>query len=165
MKIRAFCCVLTLVGVVTSGLTAPFSVVTTNESGSGSLRQAILDANAAAGPNTISFAITNTTLTIMPVSPLPAITNPLTIDGTTQPGFAGLPLIELNGSSAGAAADGLRITAGNSTVRGLVINRFTGNGIHLTNGGKNLIEGNVLGLDGAATTARANSLNGILIFN
>jgi hypothetical protein len=50
-------------------------------------------------------------------------TLPVVIDGTSQPSFAGQPVIELNGLGAGANA-GLRLLAGNSTVRGLVINGF-----------------------------------------
>ena len=38
------------------------------------------------------------------LSPLPAITDPVLIDGATQPGYAGLPLVELNGAGAGPAA-------------------------------------------------------------
>ena len=63
--------------------------------------------------------------TIKPTSPLPAITNPVIIDGTTQPGFVGTPIIVLNGSLAGANANGLTITAGDSTVRGLVIDNWS----------------------------------------
>ena len=50
----------------------------------------------------------------------------------THPGYVGVPLIELDGTSAGVAGtDGLHITAGSCTVRGLVINRFKGDGIEL----------------------------------
>src|SRR5439155_26949600 len=107
-------------------LPSTFTVLNTNDSGAGSLRQAILDANAAAGADVINFNIDGGGVqTIAPTSILPQITGAVTIDGTTQPGFAGSPIIELNGASASAFA-GLNITAGNSTVRGLVINRFNG---------------------------------------
>src|SRR5438128_722268 len=97
-------------------LPSTFTVLNTNDSGAGSLRQAILDANAAAGADVINFNIGGGGVqTISPTSILPQITSPVTIDGTTQPGLAGSPLIELNGASAGAFA-GLNITAGNSTV-------------------------------------------------
>ena len=99
-------------------------VTNTNDSGPGSLRQAILNANANQGMDTISFQIGTGARTIRPLSPLPEITDPVVIDGTTQPGFAGTPLIELNGQTTPQGTAGLKITAGSSRVRGLVINRF-----------------------------------------
>ena len=102
-----------------------FPVTTTANSGAGSLRQAILDANTAPGNDLITFAIPGAgPHTIAPLSALPAITSPVTIDGTTQAGFDGVPIIELDGTNAGGGASGLFITAGNSIVRGLVVNRF-----------------------------------------
>ena len=84
---------------------AIISVVTTSDSGAGSLRQAILDANATNGLDTITFQIPGSGVhSIVPLSALPAITDSLVIDGTSQPGFAGTPLIELSGTSAGANA-------------------------------------------------------------
>ena len=78
-------------------------MTTTADSGPGSLRQAILDSNVATGgTNTIDFAIPGTGVqTIDTASPLPAITTPLLIDGTTQPGFAGTPLIAVVGQGPG----------------------------------------------------------------
>ena len=89
-------------------LLSTFLVSNTGDSGPGSLRQAILDSNAATGAtNTIDFDIPGSGVqTIVPLSPLPAITNPVLIDGFSQPGYAGTPLIEINGSQAGGG-DGL----------------------------------------------------------
>lgn len=88
-----------------------FTVFNTDDSGPGSLRQAILDANRGPFTNTIAFDIGGGRVqTIQPRSALPTITNHVVIDGTTQPGFAGSPLIVLNGSQAGAEANGLTIT-------------------------------------------------------
>src|SRR5262245_53416398 len=68
-------------------LLTPFTVSNTNDSGSGSLRQAILDANNNAGADTIRFAIPGAGVhTITPTSELPTITGPVTIDGYTQQG-------------------------------------------------------------------------------
>ncbi len=77
-------------------LLSSFLVSNTHDSGPGSLRQAILASNTATGgTNTIDFAIPGTGIqTITPLSPLPTITNPVLIDGTSQPGFAGTPLID-----------------------------------------------------------------------
>src|SRR5206468_6943535 len=83
----------------------------------------------------------------------PLVTDPVLIDGTTQPGFDGvsaLPVITLDGISLGGTVDGLRVTAGNSTIRGLGIVRFgtvTGSdGIEFSAAGGNKAEGNCIGL-------------------
>ena len=102
--------------------------------------------------------------TITALSELPDIIAPAIIDGTTQPGFSGTPIIELNGNGL-AATNGLFISGGNTTVRGLVINRFGQNGIALVNGGGNVIEGNYIGVDLAGAAARANVVNGVLVFS
>ncbi|MDQ3754414.1 MAG: hypothetical protein M3371_06750 [Acidobacteriota bacterium] len=68
--------------------TATIVVTNTNDSGAGSLRQAILDANATAGTQTIAFNIPGSGVqTISPLSALPTITDAVVIDGTTQPRF------------------------------------------------------------------------------
>src|SRR6185369_974091 len=83
-----------------------FVVTNTADSGAGSLRQAILNANATPGRDVIQFSIPGSGAhTITPLAPLPTITGAVWIDGTTQPGFNGLPLIELNGVQAGAGAN------------------------------------------------------------
>lgn len=66
---------------------ATLTVVNTSDSGAGSLRQAILDANANAGADTIAFAIPGGgPFTIAPASRLPTLRGALTIDGYTQAG-------------------------------------------------------------------------------
>ncbi len=133
------------------------TVTTTADSGPGSLRQAILDSNAAPGPNTIAFAIAaGGAPVITPASALPAITQPVAIDATTQPGYGGTPLVVLSGGRAGAGADGLIIAAGRTTVRGLVINGFGGRGIILRGAG-NQVLGCYLGTDATGTLALGNS--------
>jgi len=146
-------------------------VTNTNDSGEGSLRQAILDANAHPGLDTIAFHIGKGGVqSIQPTSSLPDITVPVIIDGTTQPGFAGRPVIELNGSKAGVGVNGLTIRAGNSTVRGMVINGFRwrfesgGIGIVLLQNGRNLIAGNFLGTDITGTHSMPNESAGIALF-
>src|SRR5262249_23176668 len=64
-------------------LMATFQVVNTNDSGAGSLRQAILDSNTAGGSNTIQFSIgtQGSSQTISPPSTPPAGTPTLLIDG------------------------------------------------------------------------------------
>jgi len=142
-----------------------FTVQNTNQTGAGSLRQAILDANATAGTNVIQFAITNPVPSITITNPLPDITNPVVIDGTTQSGFSNSPIVELNGANFGATQDGLRLNTSNSIIRGLVINRFTGDGIEVTNASGIVIEGNFIGLNVAGTADVGNAREGILITN
>ena len=142
-------------------LLSTFIVSNTGDSGIGSLRQAIVDSNNAVGTtNTIDFHISGTGVqTIVPLSSLPAITNPALIDGESQPGYSGTPLIELSGSQAGGG-DGLTITGSGVTVRGLDINNFSqGAGIHLTGTGAtgDWIYGNFLGTDPTGTQADPNN--------
>jgi hypothetical protein len=147
-----------------------FLVTNTQDSGTGSLRQAILEANSNPGLNTIAFDIGGGGVqTIQPTSALPEVTNPVVIDGTTQPGFNGHPLIVLNGSQAGVGVDGLTISAGKSTVKDLVIDGFRssgaslGNGIVLMTNGGNRIAGNYIGTDVTGTIAVPNGGQGVLI--
>src|SRR3954454_17993418 len=73
---------------------ATFPVTNTADAGPGSLRQAILDANANPGTDTIAFHVgSGGVQTIQPLTALPEITAPVVINGTTQPGFAGTPLV------------------------------------------------------------------------
>src|SRR6187399_2127950 len=64
-----------------------YTVTSTADSGAGTLRQAILDANANSGADTIEFNIAGSGVhTITPATALPVITSPVTIDGYTQAG-------------------------------------------------------------------------------
>jgi hypothetical protein len=139
---------------------ATFTVDNTNDSGAGSLRQAMLDANTTMGDDTIDFAIPGAGVHTITVSTnLPTITDPVVIDGTTQPGYAGAPLVELTCSP--VVSFGIRITGGASTVRGLAITGFS-TGISLLTGGGNVVEGCYLGPD-AAGTGGASSGTGVSI--
>ncbi len=128
---------------------AVLTVTTAADSGPGSLRQAILDANSSPGADTINFGIGPGARTITPSSPLPAVTDPVTIDGTTEPGWAGVPLVTVDGGGAGAC-HGLVLLATNCVVRGLTITHFAGSGV-LSLAIRNGFQGNLLvdnGLDG-----------------
>ncbi len=142
----------------------PVSTVTnTNDSGPGSLRQAVLDANATPGADAIAFDIGGDgTKTITLTSALPQLTDPLTVDGTTQPGYAGKPLVVLSGAGAGAGADGLDVRAGGSTIRVLVVNGFDGAGIRLLGGEGNAVEGCYVGTDASGARPRGND-DGVVI--
>jgi Bacterial Ig-like domain (group 3)/Right handed beta helix region len=156
-------------------LLSTFTVLNTDDSGAGSMRQAILDADGATGANTIAFDIPGAGVqTIAPLSALPTITAPVTIDGYTQPDSSPGTLppgeapdavlsIELSGALAGTdGVNGLEIAGGNSTVRGLVIDDFSGDGIDLTTEGGDLIEGDYIGTDPTGSIAEPN-LQGISI--
>lgn len=150
-----------------------FTVRNTNDDGPGSLRQVILDANTDPDLNTIGFAIPGSGVhTIRPNSALPPLTQPVIIDGTTQPGSscatASSPatlLIELDGTNANADW-GLVVEGGSSVVRGLVINRF-GGGISVQNPGASTpgetIACNYIGTDPSGTLAQPNSFIGVSI--
>ncbi len=136
------------------GYTVAFTelmVINTADSGPGSLRQALLDANVAPDTTTIHFNIPGAgPYTIQPQTPLPTVTSPIVLDATTQPSFAGTPIVELSGVLAGASAVGLVLEGGNSTVRGLVINRWGLSGValnSLSNVGNNVLAGNYIGTD------------------
>ncbi len=105
----------------------------------------------------ISFAIPGTGVqTITLASPLPAVTDPATIDGTTQPTFAGTPVIELNGN--GIVGIGLTVSAPDTTIRGLVINRFTTFGILISGSTatNTVVQGNYIGTNASGTAPLAN---------
>src|SRR4051812_28578811 len=110
-----------------------FTVSSTNDAGPGTLRQAINDANTNSGPDTIQFSLPANTRTISPPAPLPTIPEPVTRDGSPQPGFSNAPLTKPSGQLAGSFASAPKITAGSSTIRSLIINRFSGHGIEIAN--------------------------------
>ncbi|MEM7585968.1 MAG: hypothetical protein AAF560_21440 [Acidobacteriota bacterium] len=128
------------------------------------LRAAIDEANALGGLDTITFSASIVTA-IAVGSPL-IVTDPLVIDGTSHPAFAGTPVVELDASGlSGPATDTIiRLAAGSdgSTVRGLVIHSSPGNGISIIASGGNVIRGNYLGTDPSGTMALPN-VNGIEI--
>ena len=121
---------------------------TNDDANPNSLRWAILQANAGAGSSTIDFDITASgPVTIQLDSPLPALSNPVVIDGTSEPGYDGTPLVEINGSSLqGMGNNGLILSGGNSTVQGLAIVGFSNAAIELESGNGNVVQGNYLGV-------------------
>ncbi|MGB2895618.1 MAG: right-handed parallel beta-helix repeat-containing protein [Anaerolineales bacterium] len=153
-----------------------YTVINTNNSGLGSLRQAIDDANSNLGLDTIDFDITGCSgvCTIQLTNPLPIIDDPVYIDGLSQTGasagdlWAGTGhtlLIEIDGSLLPSSPNGLYMTAGNSTVRGLVINNFPGNGIFIMTNGGNTIETNYIGTNSTGVGNLGNELSGIVLNN
>jgi len=144
-----------------------YTVTTTADAGAGSLRQAILDANANPGADTIAFGIVGSGVhTIAPASALPQITEPVTIDGYTQSGASpntnpasqGLNTvltIEIDGTNAGAAPC-LFAAADDVTIRGLVVNRCTDKAVATTGAHSDFVlEGCFIGTNAAGTQALA----------
>lgn len=104
-----------------------FCVTSTADSGQGSLRQAILDANSTAndptGPDLIGFDLSGTPpYTIHPLNELPAITDGVKIDGSSQPGSDGAPVVTLAGN--GFTEDGIIVSAANTTIKGVALVNF-----------------------------------------
>lgn len=92
------------------------------------------------------------------LGPLPPLTDGgTTVDGSTQAGFDGAPLIVINGASAGSA-DGVTISSSLSVLRALAIVEFGGNGVKIS-GESTPVVGNII----AGCVIRDNSLSGILV--
>ena len=142
-------------------LLSTFTVTNTGDSSiltSGSLRAAILNADASPG-STINFNIGagGVVETITPASALPAISAAVTIDATTEAGYTSSPLINLNG--AGLNANGLQITASNTTIRGLAVGAFGQTGILISGGATgDLITNDFVGTNATGTVAAANAI-------
>jgi hypothetical protein len=169
-----------------AGLVAPpahaqttFLVTNTNDSGAGSLRQAILDANNTQGADAIHFAIPGAGVQTIHVNSsgygaLPTITDAVTIDGYSQPGSSANtlakgtnaePTIQLEGSALGQGAYGLVTNAAGVVVEGLVINRFEFEGIKVgTNAPDTRIEGNFIGTYPSGTKAPGHSGTGVVVY-
>lgn len=133
---------------------ATFTVLNPLDAGAGSLRQAILNANATPGSDTINFNIPGAGFhTINLNLGLPTITERVTIAGNSQPGFAGLPLVGLNGAAAGVGSNGLVLKGTGSVLRSLAVDNFHGNGV-LALGSGSVVEGCYL---------RSNDYYGVLV--
>jgi uncharacterized repeat protein (TIGR01451 family) len=124
------------------------------------LYEAIRLANANEGLDTIIFDIPGPTPHTISLSNLfPAITDPLVLDATTQPGYAGTPVIELQ-----IVQGHIRVEASDSTVKGFAINGgfFFDVGIELIGDG-NHVEANFIGTDVTGTLAVGQLLAGVRI--
>lgn len=137
---------------------ATFTVTSTADSGPGTLRQAILNANAAGGLDNIHFNIPGTGVHNIALSTtLPGISSPVLIDGYTQPGASantsGLAsnaviLIDIHPATAGGTSGiGFLNGSSGSSVRGLALNRFANSQLNFTGNATNcIVTGNFIGL-------------------
>jgi hypothetical protein len=125
-----------------------------------------LDANSDPNLTDIPFDIPGGGIhTIAPQSPLPQITSPAhprRLDAGRRR-LPWHPLIQLDGTNAGASANGLTISGGGSLVRGLTINSFSASGIDLRAAGNNTIYSCYIGTNATGTAAKGNGGDGILI--
>lgn len=166
----------TLAHLYGSGPTLSPIVTNTNDTGPGSLRAAIYYANQHPG-TTITFNIPNSdpgfsggVYTIRLTGNLPALTATGTsIDASTQPLYAGTPIVALSGEDLvlpeSGFVNGITILGSNSTVRGLAMYGFSWNGVGILHPGasNNHIESCYIGIKPNGTTPIPNALQGILI--
>jgi parallel beta-helix repeat protein len=148
-------------------LLATFTVTDNNDSGPGSLRQAIISSNATrtSAPNLINFDIGNGGVqTIALESSLPAVTRPVSIDGTTQSGTGSAPRIVLDGTNAGSLVSGITFETSNSTFKGVAVDNFTYYGVVFIGGSGNTIADNYVGLTPSGAAA-GNAHSGVLLCN
>jgi hypothetical protein len=146
-----------------------FEVINTLDGGYGSLRQAIFDANDNPGSDRILFNIPGSGVrSIRLQSGLPEITEPLEIDGYSQPGamvntlsngFNAVLLIQLDG---GGNSPGLALNGGMSSVRGLILNRLVV-ALRLASS-SNVVSGNLIGPDPGGINALGNT-EGVVTVN
>ena len=131
-----------------------------------SLREAITATNNTvntSGPDVIHFNIGGGGLqTINLIGSDPGITDAVIIDGTSQPGFSGEPIIQLYGDGASDAGLELRALSDGSTIRGLIISNFGVHGIRIESS-NNVIAGNWIGLDADGISAAGNGARGIYL--
>lgn len=143
----------------------PFVVTNTADNGAGSLRQMILWANDHPGLDRIHFNIAGAgPHRIVVLSDLPMISDPLIIDGATQPGAdcsAWPPTlkIQLDGEMRSGSLTGLFVNASGGAIRGLVISRFRDNGIRI-HASDVTVQCNFIGTDPGGTQDLGNGVTG-----
>lgn len=149
---------------VTTSTPQTFVVTSTADTGAGSFRKAIHDANANPGPDSIIFNISGGGIqTIKPTTFYEVLTSPVVIDGTTEPGYVDHPVIEIDGENQHSQYPvGIEIDAQNVTIRGLAINRFV-EGIIVDTSGRDIIEGNYIGTDPTGEVSLPNTGFGITL--
>ncbi len=145
---------------------AGFVVSSAADSGTGSLRAALTSANSNLGADTITFNIAGGQAMIALATSLPALTEHVAIDATTQPGYVGVPRVILDGAATGASANGLVFQNDNygSSVKGLALVGFGGAAIRTigtsptVGAGAMTIQGNYIGLLPDGVTAKGNGI-------
>lgn len=146
--------------VAAPSLAGTFTVTNTADSGAGSLRDAINQANGSPGPHRVVFNISpGGPQTIHLLSSI-SIANTAAIDATTQPKFNGAPIIEIDGTSAGG--NGFLVNATNSRMSGFVFNRFPSTPVNI-NADACTLSTCYSGVNAAGTTISANQGYGVYV--
>lgn len=142
-------------------------VTNTADSGPGSLRQAILDANAH--PNVggladpINFNIPGAgPFNIVLATELPLITDAVAINGGTQPGTVATPTVAIDGAALTGTIDGLTVDAADTAIRFLNVRNFPGDGIEV-HARLVVLENNTIGTDWGGVSSLANKGFGVRI--
>jgi len=120
------------------------------------------DCVAGSGTDTIEFSITGSgPHNIVLGSDLDSITDPVVIDGTSEPDYTTSPVVHIDGDS---MASQIFSIAAATTIQGLSITDGTADGIILTTGADNsVIKSNYIGVEPDGTTTNGPSTNNILI--
>ncbi len=133
-----------------------FTVTNTNNSGAGSLRQAITDANANGARDRIHFNIPGPgPHTIAAPTDLPWVTDSAVVDGRTQPGYAGAPRVAIDGETSTGSHRMFKATAPNTVVRGLAFVGALGPPVEISGNGS-VFAGNYVGVLPDGVTAKEN---------
>jgi hypothetical protein len=156
-------------------LATSIEVTNTNDTGPGSLRQAIVDANNNPGPDTITFDIPpcGGACVIQPATALPYLSGgETTIDGYTQPGAQAATAttsatiqIQIDGTNIPSPSHGLYVTSAGNSIRGLSVVHFQQDGIRIVGplATGNVVAGNHIGADAAGTGAGGNTWSGVYL--
>ncbi|MBD9360635.1 DUF4347 domain-containing protein [Methylomonas fluvii] len=148
--------------------TSSINALIASDGGDGiSLREAIAAANNTAGTDYIYFGISGSSVHSINLTAPLTITSQVVLDATSDDSFSAngsRPAIVLNG--AGSVQDGIQLYGGSdgSTIRGLVIQNFTGDGIDIAGSNGHTIAGNWIGLNATGSGAAGNAL-GINLWN
>lgn len=162
--------VLCSAALLSSASAAQFVVTSISDSGPGSLRQAILDANAAANPanglDSITFDLTDLSLIIQVTGSLPEITEPVYIDGSTQINpidFSFGAPVEIRSTGLNAGESILTVSSAGTSVRKLTFFSTTAGNVGVTLGGTggHTLEGVTIGI--SVVNQLSSPLHGIVI--
>lgn len=129
--------------------------------GACTLRAALMETNAlGAGPHRVEFNLpASGGLTILPLVPLPLVSKSVVVDGSTQPGYGGSPIVTLDGANTASRVDGLQVSAPQAIIRALVIVGFGGVGVSLQAGA---LEGCYVGVERDGSTLNPNRRGGVI---